>query len=292
MAAFTTAKLLLSIGRRSFIPTNQLTFTTAEILDMADEEIADSIMSNILKAREEYFVTYKDYTITAGTASYNIPARAVGMILKSVYVIDSNGAVSVLPRIEPDEITSTAQGGITGFYLQNNQVVLNQVPSASGNTLRIPFFLQPGELVETSAAAVISAIDTVTKIVTVTSIPSTWITGDIFDFVKQDGGHEYVDIDYTSSNISSNNITFSALPSTLRVGDYISLAGESPLVQLPPNYRPVLAQAVAALMLESMNQPGADKAMKKLERMLKSAQDMITPRAQNTVRTITPDAWY
>jgi hypothetical protein len=289
---YTTQNLLDSIARRSFAPTNQLTFQNQEILEMADEETQITILPQILAVREEYFVGYKDYPILAGKSAYDIPARAIGLIVREVQIINSSNSVMDIPRMEPEEISTYSPGSISAFYLRANQVVLNRTPTSTQSTLRLYFFLRPGDLVETSQTAVVSNIDPINKIVTVGTIPNTWATGMIFDFLKQDGGHDYLTIDNTATNVSSNQLTFDSLPENLRVGDYVALQGQSSLVQLPPEYRSVLAQLVAATMLANMNQPGADMAAQKAVTMLKAAQGLITPRVHGEDRTIQPVNWF
>lgn len=259
---------------------------------MADEEIKSNILPNIMGVREEFFVFTDEQSITVNQAAYNIPKRAIGMIVREVQIIDAAGTATDLPRIEPEAATSSTVGSPNAFYLKGNQVILYPTPSASTGTLRQLYFLRPGNLVELTSAGVISSINTGTNAVTVTTIPSTWATGNVFDFIKQDGAHEYISIENTSSNVSGNVITFSALPSTLRVGDYVALAGESPLVQLPPDYQPVLAQCVAAAVLGNMNQPGADKAAKEADKMLTVAQKAITPRVVGEDRVILNQNWW
>lgn len=292
MAAYTTTLLLASISRRSFAPTNQLTYQTSEILALADEEIQSTVLPNIMAVREEYYVYYKDYTIVTGQAAYDIPARALGAVIREVQLIDNNNSVTDLPRTEPERLDSLASGGVRGFYLRGDQIILDRPPSSGGKTLRLYYFLPPGSLVATSAAAVVSAIDTGANTVTVTTIPNTWATGNTFDFIKKDGSHRYVGVDYESTDVTSNVITFSSLPSDLAVGDYVALQGESPLVQLPDIYRPALAQLVAANMLENMNQSGAEKAKETAVSLLKNAQMTISPRIQGETRVVTPDTWY
>jgi len=292
MSAYTSTKLLSSISRRSFAPSNQLTYQTSEILAMADEVTKTMIIPNIMAVREEYFVFYSDLPIVRGQAAYDIPARALGRVVREVQIINSNESITDLPRTEPERVTSLAQGSPTSFYMRSNQIVFNRPPSSGGSTLRLQYFLAPGDLVETSAGAVISSIDTGSNTVTLSSIPSTWSTGNIFDFIKRNGSHEYIDIDYASTDVSSNAITFSSLPSTLAVGDYVALQGESPLIQLPDLYRTVLAQAVAATMLEGMNQSGADKAKDTASMLLNTAQSLISPRIQGETRVVIPDTWF
>lgn len=291
--AFTTANLLSSIGRRSFMPVNQLTYSEAEILSLADEVTKTHILPNINGIREEYYVTYKDTAIVANQAAYPIHARAFGMIVREVHIIDAAGnVVSNLPRIEPEEVTSYVAGAVNNFYLRGDNIVLDRPPAVASNSIRQFFFLRPGDLVLVEDAAVISSIDTGANSVTVSTIPSDWVTGDIFDFIKKDGAHGYRSIDNTSTNIASTTITFSSLPSDLAVGDYVSVSGTSPLIQMPPEYQPVLAQLVAAEILESMNQPGAAKAKEKANELLVIAQKAITPRVVGEDRTIANQNWW
>ena len=275
------------------MPTNQMTFSEAELLALGDEAIKTHILPNILAVREEYFVSYKDTAIVANQAAYDIHARSAGMMVRELQIVDSNGVVvSDLTRIEPEQVTNYGAGAVSGFYLRGDQIILDRPSSSASNSLRQLFFLRPGDMVLVADAAVIASIDTGANSVTVSTIPSSWATGDIFDFVKKDGAHGYRDIDYTSTLIASTTITFSSLPDDLAVGDYLSLQGTSPLVQMPPDYRPVLAQLIAADVLEGMNQPGAEKARKKSNDMLVVAQKMITPRVIGEDRAIVPSNWW
>lgn len=289
--AYTTTQLIEAIKRRSFMPVGATTFSDTELLSIADEELKTTIISSILAIREEFFVFKQDFSITQSQAEYAIPARAIGMKVREVRIVDAAGNSKDLPLIPLEKVNSHAVGNPEAFYLKNNQVCLYPSPASTSNTLRVYYFLRPGELIATTDAAVISAIDTNTNTVSVGTIPSAWVTGDIFDFVKKDGAHEYVDIEYTSATVSGTDIIFSSLPSTLRVGDYICLAGYSPLVQLPPDYQPILAQAVAVQILENMNQAGAEKQAKRLAQMLDTAQKMINDRIEGEPETISHD-WF
>lgn len=289
--SFTTSDLLDSIKRRSFAPAGQLTYTDAELLAMADEETQTALLPDILAAREEYFVTYTDFAITAEQGAYAIPARSIGLQVRDVHVTDGSIVIPDFPRIEPEAINTAQSGPPGGFYLKNNSVCLFPTPSATSRTLRLYFPLRPSRLIDAADAAVISAINTATNVVTVSSIPAAWVTGNAFDLIRQDGGQECQSIDLTSTLVSGSDITLPSLPSTLRVGDYIALADQSPLIQLPPEWRAVLAQAVATVVLEDTNQPGADRARKKLEKMRTAALKLLSPRTPGEARVIAPNTW-
>ncbi len=289
--AYTTANFLTSVQRQAFLPTGQATFATSDILSMGDEAMQRYILPALLGVREEYFVTYKDYTITANQATYLIPPRAVGAAVREVQLINTNGSVFNIERISLDQLhgySSTASSPDC-FYLRGDKIVLLPTPSSTTGTLRVYYAIRPGELIETSSSGVISAINTSTNVITITSIPSAWVTGDTFDLISREGSQLYLDTSLTSTLISGSNITLPSLPSDLAVGDYVALTGYSPLIQLPPDLRPTLAGFVAAEMLIAMNQPTGtqllDKAMKDLETALK----LLTPRTVGAMEVIIPD---
>ncbi len=292
---YTTTSLLDAIKRRSFAPANQLTFTDVELLAIADEVMRVDLLPDILKVREEFFVSYTDTAITAGQKAYSISARAVGLLLRDVHYVVGTDVKADFPRKEPEQFTSDALGSPTAFALRNNTILLDPTPGTTVGTLRQLFFLAPGDLVALTAAAVVASIDTLTSTVTLTAIPSTWSTGNVFDLIRQDGGQEPIAIDQTSTLVSGSTITFASLPSapfTVRVGDYVALAGQTPLPHMPPNYRDVLAQGVAAEVLDMSNQPGSERARKRYDEMRKTAQTLITPRVQGEDRLITPRNWF
>lgn len=292
--SFTTSDLVASILRRCFAPSGQTTFTTAEILAISDELMLTDIVPDIMSVREEFFVFYEDEAIAANQLLYNIPARAVGMLLREIWLVDDDGETidPNFPRIEPEQVKSLTPGTPEGFMLRNNSLMLVPPALTATKTLRKWFLLRPGSHVETSDAAVVSAIDTVTNTVTVATIPSSWATGDDFDIVRQDGGQEPLAIDQTSTLVTGSTITLPSLPDTLRVGDYLSRAGETALPFLPAEYRIVLAQGVASEILALTNQPGADAAKKRYTELRQMSRKLITPRVQGEDRVIQAPNWF
>lgn len=289
--AYTTANFLSSVERQSFSPANQATFSTSDILAIGDEVLKRHILPAILDVREEYFVTYKDYTIVANTAAYSIHPRSIGMAVREAQLIDGNGNVRNLSRSSLDRLHLYSSSASTpdSFYLRGDKLVLLPTPSSASVSLRQYFALRPGNLIETTDAAVISTIDTATNIITVASIPSTWVTGNVLDLISREGSQQYLSIDLTSSLISGSSITLPSLPSDLAVGDYVCLAGYSPLIQLPPDFQPVLATLTAAQMIGAMNQPSGDKLFSRGMKDLEIAQKMLTPRVIGELETILPD---
>jgi hypothetical protein len=290
--AFTTSNLLDAIARRSFMPTGQTAFSSADRLALADEVMLTEVVPWIIAVRENYLVYYVDYPLTANQAEYDIPPRAAGLVVREIHLYDGDRLISTdFRQKELDELVGGGAGTPDGFYLASNKIVVHPTPATTTRKIRVYFFLAPSRHVLTSAAGVVSAIDTGTNVVTVASIPAAWATGNVFDLIRQDGGQEPLSFDLTSSLVTGNTITLPSLPSALRVGDYVALAGETPVVQVPAEFRVVLAQAVAAEMLDSQNQPGADKARKKLEALRDAAQKLLKPRVQGELPSIVGSNW-
>lgn len=287
--AYTTSDLLADIKLRVFAPSGSTrTFQDTDYLLLADAAMQSIILPMLQSQREEYLVTYKDLAVTADQAAYDIPVRAVGMQLRDVWLVDTDGTLIDLPELNPELRATTLSGDPRAFFLRMNQVHLYPTPSATLRTLRLEYFLRPGKLVETSAAAQISAIDTLTGIVTVGSVPSTWSTTDEYDLVRKDGGGEPRAVDQTVSAVTTTTLTLASLPTGLATSDYVSLAGESPIPQVPAELRPVLAQAVAVKVCEAMKLPALEDSRKTLEMEIKAAQLLLTPRVLGAAKKVVP----
>lgn len=288
----TVANLLTEIERASFAPSNQTTFTTADILAIADEVIESQIQPKIILAREGYFVKTATYAVTLDQARYQIPDRASAMGFRDIKIIDSSKSRDIT-YAEYSDIRTTQSGEPRYFYLEENSIVLYPTPSATKGTLQIWYPIKANKLVEASATGVISVINTATGQVTVTAIPSTWVAGNTFDFIKGTGGHELRGFDNVSTFVAANVITFAigSLPTDLVVGDSVALAQQTALVQLPSIFVRVLARGVAAEMIGDMNQPAAKKLLERFDKGMENAINLITPRVVGAPKHIVNENW-
>lgn len=285
--AYTTTEFVADVKLRAFIPTSQATFATTDILLLADAETQTTIVPLLQSIRSGYWLTYKDFTITASQANYDIPARAIGMGVMDVQIVSSGGQIKSIPQIGVEDLETTVSAEPEAFYIKQNQIYLYPTPSATSGTLRVHYYLRPAKLVETTAAGLISTIDTGSNYVTVASIPSAWASTNTFDLIKQDGASEPLAIDQAVTSIASTTITFtSTMPTSLRVSDYVALSGETPIPQIPAELRPVLAQATAVRMMESMMLPGVDFARSTLDREIKAATALLSQRVEGEPKKI------
>lgn len=283
--SYTTTDLIASIKRRASVPTNQNLFSNDDFLSLANEEMNINLIPQLLSIKEEYFVADYDVTVTSGTSSYSIPTRAIGLKLRDVQLI-SNGNVSSLPRLYEDDRASTSEQR-TGFYLKGNNVVISPTPANSSDTLRLSHFRRPNELVTTAECAQISSIDINNNQVTVSTLPSTISTSTVIDFIRGSNGFECLGIDYTVSGVSGTTVTFTSLPTSLAVGDWIALAQETPIPQIPVELHSVLAQMVAVKCLEAMGDSKVEIAEQKLQLMKSAAFNLLSPRVDGENKKIT-----
>jgi hypothetical protein len=295
--SYLTSDLITAIKRRAAVPTSQVTFTNTDFLALTDEEIRSKMVPLILKTQEEYFIRLYDYAVTANQAGYLIPTRAIANKLRNVQIVDSNNDLNRadLERLSPEDLFSGYSGSAyvtiqkSGFYLEGNKVVLFPTPNQTQSLLRLSYYCRPNVLVETTDCAKVTAIDTTNKQITVDALPSTISTSTPLDFVKANPGFECSAIDQTPTNIAGMVLTFaSALPSDLAVGDYVCLAGQSCVVQIPVELQPLLTQYVVVRVLSAQgdSQALAD-AGKELQKLEENALLLISPRVDGKAKRVT-----
>lgn len=277
--AWTTTELIASVKRRTGMPVAQATFTTAEILSIANEEMQSYVVPLLLKEREDYYTTSYDVTLVDGVLAYSLPPRAIGGKLREIFLMDAQGRPINLPRVSQSQLEYAS----FGCYFEDNALTLiNDGPSSVfrlGVSLRMVYQLRPNDLVETSAAGVISTFNETNRTVTVSSVPAGFSGNTSWDIVRASPGFETIGIGLTGT-LSSSTVTFSAdLPARLAAGDYLCLREQSPVPQIPPELHPLLAQRVAANILESKQMTEKlGPVVAKLQGMEKDARSLIAPR--------------
>lgn len=291
---YTSDDLIASVKNKALVPTNQATFTTDQILEIANEEIQLGIVPLIKSARASYFVTYHDYDIVSGQIGYNIPSRAVGMTLEDVLIIDQNNGQQQysIPILQPDQIPDRNDpygfnAGVVG-YIEGNQVKFDPTPSNfAGSRLRLKYTERRNVLVAAVDAGRIVSIDSGNNQVTLANVPNTFNTNVTYDFIRATPGFDNLEIDQTCTGISGTVFTFAELPDGLAIGDYLALAGESPIVQLPVEFHPALAQRIIVRILEALgDSEGVNIARTKLTELQTNALKLITPRVVGEAKKV------
>lgn len=292
--AYTTSDLLTSIRNRGNIPAtsnDDNVNSNANLLNIATEQLHTKLYPILLSAREEFYVTRKDFTITASQSEYVIPSRASGMVLRDVQIINGT-EVKSLTIMDSEQISTTSTGTIEGYYLEHNKIILYPTPATTDGTLRVRYFIRPGRLVATSSCAQISTIDTNNNQVTVVSLPTTMTTGTSIDFIASTAPYANLAIDQAITNVSSTTLTFSSLPTGLAVGDWVALAEYSPIPQIPYEFHAILAQLTVTKTLEAMgDREAASLAFKDVQADLENMLKLVTPRNQGERKKVINRNW-
>lgn len=295
---YTTTELLTSIRLKGHIPPAQTPFDDAGLLSIADDECKTALFRQIRVARENFYVTSKDFTLNA-TNTYDIPTRAIGASLHDVQIVNGTQVIPV-GRSETNEqfSTQTSPTGYYSFTLLANQVKI--LPIVVSGVVRLYYMQRPNTLVTAAAAAQITGVNQGTSTLTFASgsIPSTFsASGQLFDCVQDQPHFNWNFVDLLPISQNATTMVFSSLPTDvngnqlIQVGDWISLAGQTPVPQILVEFRPLLVQRTVVKYYEI--QGYKDKiatAQKKLEDMEKDVFELFNPRVAGEPKRIIPDA--
>jgi hypothetical protein len=267
-----TTELTTALKLHGSFPTSNDLFSSDDFLSLLNHQMLAEIVPMMLKVNEEFFLQYKDFTITNG-GLYRIPTRAIGTVIRDLKIVDaSNNQTPVVRLFEEDR-----GSGASGYYLNRNSVELST--DYTSNTLRMKYFARPGKLVATTSCAQITVIAGTT--ITVSSTPSTMITGTVIDFVQNTNPYDLLDYDIAIATVSGTTLTFAAVPSGLLVGDWICIATEAPVPMVPEEMHPVLIQSALCKTLSSKKDKAYKDELDTLMRVKEDAINMLDPRVQN-----------
>jgi len=272
-----STQLIASVVRRSHIPLSQNTFLAADILAFANEEMMIGLVPSIMKMHEEFYVYPVEIALVANQDHYEIPDRAIGEKIRTLFYQDSSGNLQEMTRIAPEDVpffqASNATSYPRAYYLESDSIVL--VPTIGDSpqgSLVCSIFLRPNQLVESTRVAVIESIDRTTGELLLSQVPSIFSTNVEYDVVGTNKGHKtrMLGISPTAVNGALSIITFdpSDIPTSVVVGDRLCLAGETDIPQCPDELHSVLAQRVACRCLEAQKDTeGLQNANAKLQEM-------------------------
>ena len=152
----------------------------------------------------------------------------------------------------------------------------------------------PNTLVLSTACGQITAI--VGNVVTVANVPVTFTTSVTYDIISN-SPQMFISQgdDLTVTLVAGANITFTALPSTVQVGDWVCLAMQSPIPQIPfkPGFQLLLQLSAAKCLEIHGDTQGFNIAMSQAADMKTYFISVITPRTDgNVIRLTTPNSLY
>jgi hypothetical protein len=176
----TSNTLIESIKNRALIPTTQQTFTPEDFLRFANEEMMMGVVPLVEQFHEEFFIFEEATAVNTNQISYEIPYRATGNKLRSVYVLDAQQNRFPLTRVSSDDLEYYQGNGygqsIFGFYIANNTVNLLNVASQDSNTkLLFSYYMRPNKLVSETRVVKVQSVAPSSGIAL--STPSAFVVG-------------------------------------------------------------------------------------------------------------------
>lgn len=286
---YTTDSLIDSIKLRGMIPSNQNTITSDNFITFINEEMYLGVLPHILSYHEDNVSRSEEVALVNGTYRYQIPHRAIGNKIKDVYIQDSNGGLRELTRISNGDLADWERNDVSypqAFYLEGDSIVLLNNPSSS-DTLKFIYHMRPNRIVAETRAGKITSISS--GAITLESMPTVFASTAKYDIIKCTSPYNCTAVDITPTNISGNVITFSTtdLPSSLSVGDYVNLAEETIIPQIPPELHSLLAQRVVARCLEALGDiNGLQTANAKIAEMEIKTGSLIDNRVENAPQKV------
>lgn len=286
----TADELLDSVKRCVTIPASQSLLNDAAILSMADEELASKCLPMIIAQRQEYLVYRGDnIPLVAGQSIYDIPPRAAGRTIRELKFKndgDEDDRLWNIPLISLEDANTWAvrQGQPCGFHFVADafQIVPTPQNTAPGLELAIWYEVRPSRLVPLNQAAKVTAVNGAQ--VTVASSPSTFISGAVVDMIKGTSSGWFKKLDRVISSDVLNVITFPSVtdvPESLIPGDYVTLAEQSPIIQLPDEMFTYLRDLTAIRVLEAVSDyDGAGVIKERSTALRQELARLFAPRSQ------------
>lgn len=287
--AWTTTEFIAQVRRDAHLDDNAADWTAASILAVADEVSRRHVLKAVLAAREDFLVTYKDYAVTAGQGSYRIPPRALYGNVRDLSYIDSTGSAWPLTQLLLEDIdgyssTTAHPTNIAGFALQGESVVLLPPPNVTTGTLRMRYFRRPSDLVPVTSARQITGVSVGTATLTIGSHP--YQIGDTLDIIQANPGFDILNQDIVVQGITATQVIFSTISSDISRNDWVSLAGTTPIPQIPAELHNVLGIGTAAHILRSIGDTRAAELDAEFQQALRTALEGLTPRAVGKSRYV------
>ncbi len=302
--SLTTDAFDVAVVRRCGWPLVNAPLEQNERLAIANEEIAGTLFPRVLKAHASYYLTIADTALVAGTEQYRVPARAYGG-LRTVSLVTSDGQERVLTYADVADLAqfSTQQGVPSSYYVDGDYIGVRPVPSDTSYTLRVRYVRRPNDLCVLARAGVIADFDldtpdvgTATVELVSAAVLAVWGMDDDFDTVDLvdiiNPGNAYAVIATAGAALegeeSDTLVLESADFSRMRVGDYISLAETSPIVQLPSYLHSAAVRYIAGACLTAHgDREAAQIEFAHAEDAINNAFAVGIPRVESSARPIT-----
>lgn len=293
---WTADELVTDIRAQGSLSEDDPAYSSANCIAAANRELKRLFVPAIRKVRAEYYVTHVDYTLVADQAEYRIPHRAATNSVRQVYWLDSADRVNELnPVALGDAIDYSSRSGRPAKYtVKDDRLVLLPAPNAALGTLRVLYERRPSSLVLLASAQAVTAVivDSGNWFVTTDGSEAAFddLTVDIvrskppFSLAVRDAT-----VDLGLGTLGFTPKSWDILPA---VGDFVCLAGESCVPQIPVELHPLLALASAVKLLRPVDREAAMELQTELDLDMPKVLASLAPRQQGKQQKLRSKSSY
>jgi hypothetical protein len=291
---YTVDGLVTSLRNKYVTPASQQLFQDADVVRFLDEEMRADIIPVIESAGSEFFVQNFDIKVT-GQASYTIPQRSAGAVLRDVVFVDTQGNEIDMQQLSPVQIKSTFPFGFQlplytfGYYVADDQVFLypQQAINATQYTLRLKIFRRPNNLTLSINCGQITNISG--NVLTLGNLPTDWTTGTVFDIIQNFPQFNSIVDGATITNVNSllTKITLTTVPSGLKVGEWVCPTLMTCVPQLPYEAWSLLVWRGVLTLSDSLgDSQGTQLAEKRYADAKQKLISLIEPRVKGGTKKV------
>lgn len=286
MSQYDTDALVSRVRRRTQLPTNA--YTDQQILDVAYEEILTAVLPALKRTRENYRLARTDIATVADQGDYRIPTRAQGGALRTVSLVRGDDEFH-LAKLSLDDLEGRRDAsGMAGFVVNGDKISILPTPDVSTDYIRVRYQLAFPRLVPTAEAGLVTSVNVGGGTTTISTggLPSSWVTGDDIDVIEGRSGFEVLVTD-ADTTIAGSAVSISGSYNDIQAGDWVALAGESPIITLPDVLHPAVYGYTASRILFEVGEKsggGVERGM--AQNALERAIGSISPRTDGRARRI------
>lgn len=301
-------RMIDSVRKRTMTPDDTSIFTDQDILDILNEELDVEVLEKLLVLHEEHLTIPIDIPRN-DEGVYEIPYRAIGNKIRDIQLISgeityelSQVSIGELPDYSYNTDSNTY---LDKFYVESNKIKLinNNRPY---NTIRFYIYLRPNVLTKVEKAGVISPASgdslfvdnedgTITLVLS--QVGKHFTSSNNYDIVGKRTPNKVRKFDLkplevitgTTGSIKFNKSDVEDILDELQDGDYVTIAEETPVPNIPTEMHPILAQAAAIHILEALGDTEAlNNAQRRMDKMTKSVQSLVDDRVELAPKKIKP----
>lgn len=292
--AYTADELVTQVQRAAMVPSASDEITSAVILSFADEESQSVVRPWRRRVTGSgHDIDWEDSALVADQAEYRIPWRAEGGALEDVTYVDSDDVEHGLTSVSREDRWRYVDGAGAhwqterGFCVEGDHVVLLPTPTEASGSLRMRYYRRPNRLVLEAATFEITAVDAGGSTTSYTGVkPSTITLSTPVDVIQARPNFDLLGKSATPGGVGATTIILvNADVSGAIVGDYIALAGETPIVQLPVELHPILVALVTGRVLEAIGDREAYSiAYERAVVRMRAMEALFLPRVEGKPR--------